>query len=164
VHAKAAAGGKDGKYGAMRRVLGKQRGCDGATIAHDLARVGADDGFAAQDPVLIREGEADDFELLGNDTVLDFDGGLGLLAGPEAVPVDKAHVFPLSPQITGDAVLDTAALMPLSWPTGHCSGAYGELRANKIPNLASGRSRPSMPVPSWPPPWPDSAPLLASVL
>ena len=63
-HAEAAAGGEHRKHRAVRGVLGEHRRGDGAAALQRGQRFAGDQRLAAQDAVLVRKRQPDDFELL----------------------------------------------------------------------------------------------------
>jgi hypothetical protein len=64
LHAEPAASGEHRKHRAVRTVLGEQGRGDGAAALQRRNSLRCDDRFAAQDAVLVGEGEADDLEVL----------------------------------------------------------------------------------------------------
>ena len=98
LHAEAAARCEHRKHRAVRGVLGEHGGGDGAATLQRGDRLGGDDGLAAQDAVLVGEGEADDLEVLFLDDAAHARRGVCLLIRPQRMTRDESHfTTPQSP-------------------------------------------------------------------
>jgi hypothetical protein len=89
-HAEPAAGGENRKHRFVRGVLGKQRGGDGAAVAHRGRGLARHHGFSAQNAVLVGKRQADDLESLFLDPFIGAGRRLELLVAPQAVALDEA--------------------------------------------------------------------------
>jgi len=83
-------GVKTGNTVLWRGVLGKQRGGDGAAVAHRGRGLARHHGFSAQNAMLVGKRQADDLEPLFLDRFISAGRGLELLVAPQAVALDEA--------------------------------------------------------------------------
>ncbi len=91
-HTEAAAGGEHGKHRAVRGVFREHGGGDGAAALQRGDRLRGDDGLAAQNAVLVGEGEADDLEILLLDDAAHPRRRVLLLIRPQRMTRDESHL------------------------------------------------------------------------
>ena len=101
VHAEAATGREHREDRLVRGVLGEQRGGDGDAVFKCGLEFGDGHRLAAQDAVLVGEGEAHDFQIAFLRLLVQAACGFGLRRVVKAVPFDKAHAARRFEDFTG---------------------------------------------------------------
>ena len=102
-HVEAAATREDGESGLVRGVLGKQRARQGDAFVEGLRRLGDDEGLAAQHAVLVGKRKPHHLQAARLEFAHQPVGRGELRAGPQPVPLDKAHACSLARVFTSSA-------------------------------------------------------------